>query len=304
MAKTNISIVIATRNRSSDLYTTLQQCESLTYSHQETVVIDDGSTDFTTDMIRKEFPWVRLIAHDRSAGYIPRRNEGAEIAQGEIIVSLDDDSHFLNEHALERVIDVFQRHQEVGAVAFDIYDPKRPPSAGNTPQPDRLCRCFIGCGYAVRRSTFSELGGFREFYVYGDEEREFCMRLMNRGQYIVKTDAVRVFHAKTPEERRTPITHIYAFRNQLCTCCLNEPWLRSIPHLILIIAKGAHFAVTHRLVLSYLRAFPSFVSVLSLIARFRRPLSRRTFRLYDILGKYEPSINGRPLDLVARELLV
>jgi hypothetical protein len=84
---------------------------------------------------------------------------------------------------------------------------------------------------------------------------------------------------------------------------MNEPWLRAIPHSALIIMKGAKIAIKHGLMISYIRAFFSFMSVLPKVLQLRKPLSRRTFRLYDTLGSKEPIITSSCLNADADKLM-
>src|SRR5437016_11568624 len=95
------SIVITTRNRKEALRAALRSalCQK---SHPEVIVIDDGSTDETSDMVRAEFPEVTLHSFDQSRGYIVRRNNGALLARGKVIFSIDDDAAFSTPRVVEQ----------------------------------------------------------------------------------------------------------------------------------------------------------------------------------------------------------
>ena len=57
------SVVITTKNRQDELRVAIQSALKQT-AHVEIIVVDDGSTDSTAEMVRREFPGVRLIRHD------------------------------------------------------------------------------------------------------------------------------------------------------------------------------------------------------------------------------------------------
>ena len=87
------SIVITTKNRKEELRQALLSCR--TQSHvAEVLVLDDASTDGTSEMLREEFPEVKVERTEESAGLIVQRNKGAKLAKGDVIFSLDDDAEF------------------------------------------------------------------------------------------------------------------------------------------------------------------------------------------------------------------
>src|SRR5437016_3111522 len=83
-------ILIATRNRKEELRVALASAFAQT-AQSEVVVIDDGSSDGTPDMVRAEFRQAVLLRRDESRGLIVRRNEGARLTKGDVIFSIDDD---------------------------------------------------------------------------------------------------------------------------------------------------------------------------------------------------------------------
>src|SRR5271170_7046039 len=87
------TVIITTKNRKDDLRKAV--ASALTQDARPRVlVIDDGSTDGTSEMIRGEFPTVQLERAEQSRGLIVQRNRGAALAQTPLIVSIDDDAVF------------------------------------------------------------------------------------------------------------------------------------------------------------------------------------------------------------------
>jgi succinoglycan biosynthesis protein ExoO len=70
------SVVITTRNRKEDLCKAIESALGQTGVAVEVIVVDDGSTDGTSDLVAKRFPAVRLVRFDMSRGYIVQRNYG------------------------------------------------------------------------------------------------------------------------------------------------------------------------------------------------------------------------------------
>ena len=89
-----ISIVIPTFNRCRFIKRALDSIYNQTYSDYEIIVIDDGSTDGTADMLKKKFPDVRYF-YQSNKGVSSSRNKGLEMAQGDWIAFLDSDDEWL-----------------------------------------------------------------------------------------------------------------------------------------------------------------------------------------------------------------
>src|SRR5207247_2927276 len=83
----------------------------------EVLVTDDAWTDGTAQMVRAEFPAVRLERSADSVGYIVQRNRAARLASSAILFSLDDDAQFGSADTVEKTLGEFD-HPRVGAVAI------------------------------------------------------------------------------------------------------------------------------------------------------------------------------------------
>lgn len=84
------SVVVPTYNRESTLRKTLDALIAQDYSSYEIIVVDDGSTDGTSQWITSEFPQVRLRCQPNH-GPAAARNTGIRAATGDIVAFTDDD---------------------------------------------------------------------------------------------------------------------------------------------------------------------------------------------------------------------
>jgi glycosyltransferase involved in cell wall biosynthesis len=114
-ADMRFSVVIPTHNRKDTLRRCLATATGQVYPDYEVIVVDDGSTDGTGDMVQREFPQVRYIRQDPNRGPAVARNRGIEVADGEIIAFTDDDC-LLPLDFLSRLAEGYQRYPEVAGV--------------------------------------------------------------------------------------------------------------------------------------------------------------------------------------------
>ena len=89
----NISVIIPTWNRAERLVNTLQSVFSQSLPPTEVIVVDDGSTDDTREIVRNQFPDVRYL-FQQNKGVSSARNTGIKAASGDWIALLDSDDHW------------------------------------------------------------------------------------------------------------------------------------------------------------------------------------------------------------------
>ena len=87
------TVVIVTKDRKDELRVALASAVAQVGS-VEVMVVDDGSIDGTADMVRREFPTVRIHRDEMSQGYIVQRNRAARLASAPLLVSIHDDAVF------------------------------------------------------------------------------------------------------------------------------------------------------------------------------------------------------------------
>lgn len=226
------SVVITTKNRKSELETALRSVFGQTVQ-AEVLVMDDGSTDGTADMVRKEFPLAVLHRFEDSKGLIVRRNEGARLATGEIIFSIDDDAEFSTPQVMEKTLREFA-DPRIGAVAIPYIEPhkddrlmQKAPDSDTIWITDR----FIGTAHAVNRDIFLKLRGYREHLVHQGEEGDYCIRLLNAGYFVRLGNADAIIHHESPKRNLDRMDY-YGCRNPILFVWQNVP-LRYLPGRLL-----------------------------------------------------------------------
>lgn len=89
---------------------------------REVIVVDNGSQDGSADAIAAQFPQVRLLRNPDNRLYAAGNNQGAAVAIGEFVCTLNSDTE-VREGALDRLVDFLREHPEYGAAAPRLCDP-------------------------------------------------------------------------------------------------------------------------------------------------------------------------------------
>ena len=199
MSEYRATVVIATKNRCDDLRRAISSAIAQT-AKPEVIVVDDGSTDGTAEMVRAEFPGVRLECSNVSRGCIVQRNRGAFLASGEIIFSLDDDAQFSTVSVVEQTLKDFD-DPRIGAVAVPYVEPKKTSRLMQS-APDAfgtwITNTFIGTAHALRRDLFLSLSGYREPLFHQGEEGDFTIRLLDAGYVVRLGRSDAIIHWESP----------------------------------------------------------------------------------------------------------
>lgn len=194
------SIIITTKNRRDELAVAIRSALSQSVP-VEVLVIDDGSTDGTAEMVRAKFSAVRLERSDTSLGYIVQRNHGARMAGGRYLFSIDDDAEFSTPHVVEETLRDFD-NPNIAAVAIPYLEPKKADRLMQSP-PDGsgtwITDTFVGTAHALRRDLFLSLGGYCEPLFHQGEESDFALRLLDAGYVVRLGRAAPIYHWESPK---------------------------------------------------------------------------------------------------------
>lgn len=134
-----ISVVIPTYNRESSIYKSVKSVLNQTYQNIEVIVVDDGSTDKTEELIKGiNDPRLRYVFQD-NAGACRARNNGVEHAHGKYIAFHDSDDVWHKEKLEKQINVMIEKNADVVfCKLIKVYDSKK-----STMSPANLCEGFI-----------------------------------------------------------------------------------------------------------------------------------------------------------------
>lgn len=227
----DLSIIIVNWNVKDLLYHCIQSLLEAGQNHPnlttEMIVVDSASTDGSPQMVRAEFPQVRLIAGNRNLGYAGGNNVGAAAAGGRYLLLLNPDT-VVKAEALRQMVDYMDAQPAVGALGPQLLWPdgsaqssrRRFPTLGSLfwestllgqwrphqrhirryhmtdcpadqPQP---VDWVVGAALLIRRAAWDQVGPFDETFFMYFEETDWCRRCTAAGWEIHYLPTAQMIH--------------------------------------------------------------------------------------------------------------
>ena len=283
-----VTVVIPTKNRKDSLRRTLRSVYSQSIDC-EVICFDDGSSDGTAEMVTWEFPLVTLIRHDTSRGPAACRNEGAQLATSEFLLTLDDDCVLAVNDSIAIAVNCFNS-PDIGAVTLPFIDMPR-ADGPNTAAPDSN-GVFVTSNYNAgmvmfRRSVFLSVEGYRATYFMHHEEADLAARLMNQGWLVRSGSEILIHHHESPIRDRRRLWLLGA-RNSILYAFYNVPGPILSFHLLATIINTATYAGKSGGLWFVIKGFEEAVPLCWRHWKDRRPISWRAYRAIRSLRRRGP----------------
>ena len=231
----DVTVVVATRNRRDDLLQSLPRHEAAV------VLVDNASTDDSVDVVRRAHPEVTIVPRPRNEG-AHARTVGAARAGTPFVAFADDDSWWAPGD-LARAVEILRAHPRLAVLNARILvgpeerlDPVCAEMAASplgTPAdlPGPSLLGFVACGAMVRTDAFTAVGGFDQVVRFPGEEERLALDLAAAGWGLSYVDQVTVHHHPSPRREDPARRQASIWRSRLLTAVMRLP-VRSVGALI------------------------------------------------------------------------
>ncbi len=184
-----ISVIIPLYNGAKYIQQALESVFQQTYNNYEIIIIDDGSTDESKQVLESYLDKVKYI-YQNNQGVAAARNKGLEVATGEYIAFLDQDDYFLPEK-LESQVAKLEKRKNLGLVisGWQIVNEEGEGKSAvqpwlNLPQLDTeeliIYKPVLLSAMLFRRNWLEKVGKF-ETNLYQTYDVELVLRLAAQG---------------------------------------------------------------------------------------------------------------------------
>ena len=174
-----VSVILPTQNRAEMLKRAVKSVLAQTYQDLELMIVDDGSTDDTDEVIASfQDPRIRVVRHQKARGASAARNTGVAHSYGELIAFLDDDDEWLPTKLEKQEPVLMQAPKTVGLVycwmdyfkGDKLIGEHHPELRGHVFSQVLDRQRLGGCPtLLVRREVVDDVGGFDESLPRGND---------------------------------------------------------------------------------------------------------------------------------------
>jgi GT2 family glycosyltransferase len=208
----------------------------------EVIVPDNGSTDDSVEMVKRDFPWVKVMENKENLGFAKGNNSARKYCHGEYILFLNSDT-VVPEKTLRETVDFLKKNQNVGALTCKLVlangqldkDARRSfptPWVSFTHLILRLDKFFPtsrifakywygyvspnklqevdviqGAYFLSPKKVLDEVDWFSEEYFLDGEDVDLCWKIHQMGLKIIYYPKVSILHLKGASKGKESITN-------------------------------------------------------------------------------------------------
>lgn len=233
--KFSVSIIVANFNGENYLPTCLNSVLRSSYKNYELILVDDGSTDKSIEIIEgflKKDKRVKLLRNTKNLGAAASRNKAIRIVQGKYIVFLDNDTE-VTRNWLHKIIEPLDKDSQIGGVQSLLLDFTNrdliqiggglliPYTGWLAPlyqwkkykemkdKIDSKKIIAVSASLAVRKEIVDLISGFDEREAIFTEDLDFCWRIWISGYKIILFPGSVVYHLSKSVEKRAGMNATY-----------------------------------------------------------------------------------------------
>ncbi|MFH1544806.1 MAG: glycosyltransferase family 2 protein [archaeon] len=253
----DVSISIASWNTRELTKQCIESIYMETKKHRfEIIVIENGSTDGSAEMIKKNFPEVILIENKENVGFGGAHNQAFGVSKRRYNLILNSDTIILD-RAIDKMVDFLEKNSDVAVVTCLLLNPDKTvqhfvdtfPTIRNQflyriPYFERHLKGevnfdysrqqevenFTGACYTIRRKVIDEIGTFdKDLFAYMEETTWFY-KMKKKGLKLIYYPEPKIIHYGGASTKTWEQKHIWFYMNMLTFFKKNYGY----PYLVLV----------------------------------------------------------------------
>jgi N-acetylglucosaminyl-diphospho-decaprenol L-rhamnosyltransferase len=236
-----VFVIIVTYNGADHIRKCLTSLSRLDHEHK-IIIVDNGSSDGTQDIVRDEFPDVEFVQSPSNLGFGKANNIGIgnALSQGADAIFLLNQDAYVLDGSFDQVLNALFQNPTAGIVSpihlagdetnldFAFYkycDPQKTPgflgdAARNKPKELYESEFVNAAAWVVRADMIKKIGAFHPAFDHYGEDREYISRLHRSGHKLYISSQLKIVHNRP--QRRSGNKHHRFFDNQ------KRVWLQAL----------------------------------------------------------------------------
>ena len=268
----DLSIIIVNWNTrdllAQCLASVLADIHASPYLQVETLLVDNASTDGSVQMVRDQFPWVRLLANPENVGFAAANNQAIQQSAGRYVLLLNPDTE-VKPGALATLVGFMEAHSQAGAAGACLLNPNGTLQTSCYPFPTlsgeiwrlfhvdvlypygvyrmadwpldrpRAVEVIQGAALILRRSALDQVGLLDALYFMYTEEVDLCYRLHQAGWQLYWVPEAKVIHYGGQSTRQVPLKmFLCLYQTKLFFIRKHHGWLAALIYKIILAATS------------------------------------------------------------------
>ena len=181
-----VSIILATYNREQYIEKAINSVLSQTYRDFEFIIIDDGSTDNTLNVLRSyNDSRIKIIENKENIGFVKSLNKAINCAKGEYIARIDDDDYWCDNTKLEQQVNFLENNSKYVLVGCGMIKNGARYLFKEKDEDIRRVMLvsdqFVHPGVVFRKEAYKKAGGYNEKFFFS-QDWDLWMRLGKIGE--------------------------------------------------------------------------------------------------------------------------
>lgn len=244
MNKPLVSIIIVNWNGGEILKESILSLSAIDYPNWELIIVDNGSTDGSTEEIAPMLTDFKLIKNTENLGFALANNQGYQKAEGKYILLLNNDTK-VSADSLSKLVSRMESDSTVGVVQPKIYMMDKAgyldnagsfltrigflehwgfgQKDGSEFKKERTIFSAKGACMLIRREVVEKVGLFDKDFVSYFEESDFCWRVWLAGWKVLFFPEAAIFHKVGFTIKRLDVANLnfHYYKNRICSLIKN-----------------------------------------------------------------------------------
>ena len=219
MEKPSVTVIVLNWNGKDLTIECLESLKQVNYSNFNILVVDNGSTDGSVELLKEKFPEVSILVLEKNLGYAAGNNRGFDSLkhdQPEYVIFLNNDT-IVDENFIEPLVKQLLTHKKASQTVPKIYyenDPKLIWYAGGIVNlwtgsiyhlgirqydgpaysKTHKTKYATGCCFCMRYEEFKEFGGFDEAFPMYSEDVDLSLWIRAAGKQVWFVPDSKIWH--------------------------------------------------------------------------------------------------------------